>query len=140
MAIKYSPKAGQILMCDFQGFKAPEMVKNRPVLVLATRPNGHRLVSVTCLSTAVPTKVENYHLKLDTKHLPPDKFFRKKDTWVKGDMIYTVSFDRLDLIKLGKTAQGKRKYFVDRLEKNMMKKVYSCVLHGLDLGALGVHL
>ena len=139
VAIKYSPKAGQILMCDFHGFTAPEMIKNRPVLVLATRPNGHRLVSITCLSTASPTPIEKHHFKLDAKHLPKSKFFKEKDTWIKADMIYTVSFDRLELIRIGSN-QGKRIYFQDRLGRETMKKVYSCMLHGLNLGALSAHL
>ncbi len=139
MAIKYSPKVGQILMCDFNGFKAPEMVKNRPIIILSTRPNGHKLVSVTCLSTAVPTKEEQYHLKMDAKHLPRTKFFRDKETWLKGDMVYTVGFDRLNLIKVGMD-KGKRIYHLDRLSRDTMKGVYSCVLHGLNLGVLHQHL
>lgn len=126
-------------MCDFNGFKAPEMVKNRPVIIISTRPNGHKLATVTCLSTAVPTKNELYHLRIDAKHLPKTKFFNDKETWLKGDMVYTVSFERLDFIRLG-TNQGKRFYHLDRLGRNTMKEIYSCILHGLNLGDLHKHL
>jgi mRNA interferase MazF len=36
MPIKHFPRVGQILICDFSpSFKEPEMVKRRPVLVVA---------------------------------------------------------------------------------------------------------
>lgn len=126
-------------MCDFGGFKAPEMIKSRPVLVLNTRPNGHRLVTITCLSTTAPEKPQPHHMQLDDNHLPRHKFFRGGTTWVKGDMIYTLSFDRLSYVSLG-SDNGKRIYFQNRLGRETMKEVYSCVLHGLNLGALSQHL
>lgn len=68
--------------------------------------------------------------------------FQEKDTWVKGDMIYTVGFQRLSLIKLGKRdpQTGKRLYFKQKLGREQMREVYSCMLHGLGLGNLGQHL
>ena len=41
MAITFHPKPGQILMCDFTyGFREPEMIKNRPVIVLTPSMAG----------------------------------------------------------------------------------------------------
>ncbi|MDL5025630.1 type II toxin-antitoxin system PemK/MazF family toxin [Vibrio sp. TMPB1044] len=139
MTIRYSPKIGQILMCDFSGFKAPELIKNRPVLVINTRPNGHRLVSIVGLSTTPPKPPQPYHLKLDDNNLPRHRFFQGAPTWVKGDMLYTVSFDRLSYISLG-SEKGKRIYFQNRLGRETMRNVYSCTLHGLNLGFLAEHL
>ncbi|EPI2684581.1 type II toxin-antitoxin system PemK/MazF family toxin [Vibrio cholerae] len=138
LAIKYSPKVGQILMCDFSGFREPEMVKTRPVLVIGTRPNGHNLVTIVALSSTEPDKRQSYHLPLDDNHLPRHKFF-KGNTWVKGDMIYTLSFDRLSYVCLG-SENRKRMYFQNRLSREVMKEVYSCVLNGINLGALSQHL
>ncbi|WP_448212484.1 type II toxin-antitoxin system PemK/MazF family toxin [Colwellia sp. MEBiC06753] len=140
MGIKYSPKVGQILMCDFQGFKEPEMVKRRPVLVIGTRPTGHGLVTVACLSTKKPEIIQPYHLLLESCHFPPHKFFDGKENWLKADMIYTVSFERLDLIKIGTDAKGRRLYFNQRLGKETMIQVRSCILHGINLGFLGQYL
>ncbi|MFK5246002.1 type II toxin-antitoxin system PemK/MazF family toxin [Glaesserella parasuis] len=35
MALKYQPKEKAVVMCDFSGFIAPEMVKTRPVVVIS---------------------------------------------------------------------------------------------------------
>ena len=61
---------------------------------------------------------------------------------MKGDMIYTVGFHRLNLIRLGKRnpQTGKRLYFTQRLGRDQMNEVYKCMLHGLGLGDLGQHL
>ncbi|MEZ8719356.1 type II toxin-antitoxin system PemK/MazF family toxin [Vibrio splendidus] len=139
MAIKFSPKVGQILMCDFYGLRQPEMVKNRPVLVVGTKPDGHQLVTVVALSTVAPEKPQNYHMQLEDNQLPRNKFFSRGTTWVKADMIYTLSFERFNYVSLG-VDNGKRVYFKNRLGRESMKKVYSCVLHGLHLGNLSDHL
>ena len=47
MPLKFSPYPGSILRCDFQGFKEPEMVKPRPVIIISTRPE--RLNRRTCI-------------------------------------------------------------------------------------------
>lgn len=56
-------------------------------------------------------------------------------------MVYTVSFARLESIRLGKDkATGKRIYYANRLGRERMKEIYSCVLHGISLGSLAKHL
>lgn len=145
MAITVHPRVGQILVCDFsRGFKAPEMVKSRrPVIVLSSEMRGRpNLVTVVALSTEPPDPVMPYHMTLPRKALPQIGRFQEKDTWVKGDMIYTVGFHRLNLILLGKKdpATGKRVYFKDRLGRENMRRVYTCVLNGLNLGYLSDHL
>ena len=67
--------------------------------------------------------------------------FQGSDTWVKGDMVYSVGFHRLDRIQLGKRdANGKRQYFDASLGRPRMREVYTCILHGLNLGALAPHI
>lgn len=127
-------------MCDFQGFKAPEMVKRRPVLIVGTKPAGHRLATIVCLSTRKPEHEMPYHMKIDGHHFPDHKFFNGQENWLKGDMIYTVSFDRLDLIRVARKQDGKRAYFQNRLCRDTMKSVYTCVLEGLHIGGLSKHL
>jgi len=144
MAITFHPNAGTILLCDFsQGFKEPEMVKSkRPVLVvtppLVGRPN---LVTILALSTVKPDPIQDYHYLLPKKALPQLGNFQTKETWIKADMIYTVGFHRLDLIRLNKRdVNGKRQYFRQRLSREKMSEIYKCMLHGLHLGFLGEHL
>lgn len=144
MAITIHPKPGQMLLCDFSpGFKEPEMIKEkRPVIVLTGSIKGRsHLVTIVPLSTAAPTIPQSYHYKLPKLLLPQLSFFQEKDSWLKGDMLYTVGFHRLHLIRLGRRNQeGKRLYFTQRLESEQMTHIYHCVLHGLNLGRLSVHL
>lgn len=58
---------------------------------------------------------------------------------MKGDMIYTVGFHRLDLIRLRKKDKvtGKRLYFKQKLGRDQMREIYKCALHGINLGGLG---
>lgn len=144
MAITFHPKPGQILLCDFSpGFKEPEMVKSkRPVVVLTGaicgRPN---LVTIVPLSTVEPEPCRLYHYRIPKQSMPQVGKLQEQDSWLKGDMIYTVGFHRLNLILLGKKGSGgKRLYFTDRLGRDQMKLIYQCVLHGLNLGKLSPHL
>lgn len=131
-----------ILMCDFsKGFKEPELVKERPVIVIATGGRtGSKLVTVVGLSTTEPNPIRDYHCKIDNKKLPPTGLFLNKTNWIKGDMIYTVGFHRLSLIGIGRGTDGKRRYYMNKLGRDSMREVYSCVLHGLNLGSLTQHL
>ena len=145
MAIIFHPRPGQILQCDFSsGFREPEMVKSgRPVVVLTPPIQGReKLVTVAALSTEKPDPIMAYHYQIPKNSMPQLGRFQEKDTWLKGDMIYTVGFHRLDLIRLEKKDPntGKRIYFNRRLGRDQMKEIYSCVLHGLNMGSLSQHL
>ncbi|MBM3547893.1 MAG: type II toxin-antitoxin system PemK/MazF family toxin [Alphaproteobacteria bacterium] len=139
MPIDFHPKIGSILLCDFNsGFKEPEMVKRRPVLVISpaisTRP---KLCTVVSISTETPHKVLPFHHLLqvtlpDHWHLGPN--------WIKGDMIYAVGFHRLDLIRKGKDEFGKRVYYMDTVSDDQLKEIRKCVLSSMGLSALTKHL
>ena len=120
------------------------MVKNhRPVIVLSPPISGRsNLVTILALSTSCPSPIMPYHYKLPKASMPQLGRFQEKDTWVKADMIYTVGFHRLDLIRLGKrdVNTGKRLYFRQKLGREQMTEIYKCMLHGLNLGQLGKHL
>jgi len=120
------------------------MIKSgRPVIVLTPPIKGrNNLVTVISLSTKEPPTIMPYHYRIPKASMPQLGRFQKCDTWVKGDMIYTAGFHRLDLIKLGTKDRntGKRLYFKNALGRNQMSDIYKCVLHGLNLGHLGAHL
>lgn len=120
------------------------MVKNnRPVVVLTPPISGRaELVTVLALSTKMPKRIMPFHYKIPRNSMPQVGRFQENDTWVKGDMIYTVGFHRLDLIRLGKRDRqtGRRLYFKQRLGREQMREIYSCTLHGLNLGQLSQHL
>jgi uncharacterized protein YifN (PemK superfamily) len=141
MPIKEHPRTGAILLCDFNsGFRKPEMVKRRPVVVLspkiAARPG---LCTVVALSNTEPFPKLSFHCQIDIRPRLPDGF-NSDGVWVKGDMLNTVSFHRLDFIRVGKAESGKRLYYYDALGDAEMRKVRECVLSGLGLSTLTKHL
>ncbi|HGS7149104.1 TPA: type II toxin-antitoxin system PemK/MazF family toxin [Klebsiella variicola subsp. variicola] len=143
MPISYHPKPGQLMLCDFsQGFKEPEMIKSsRPVIILSGNIVGRaNLVTVVACSTVEPDVIRNYHYKLPARSMPKTKHFMGRDTWVKGDMVYTVAFHRLDAVCIGRGDGGKRIYYNDKLGREQMSEIYRCVLHGMGMSFLCQHV
>lgn len=145
MSLKYHPKKGQIVLCDFSsGFEAPEMVKaSRPVIVLCNQlPGRSDLVTIVACSTKVPTVLRDYHYQLPRASLPMLGKFQRDDTWVKGDMVYSVGLHRLSLIQLNSRhpTTGKRQYFQNCLGREQMRQIQCCILHGLQMGHLSDHV
>ncbi len=130
MAIQIHPDIGDILLCDFSQLKTlpPEMVKRRPVISLTPRRRPGRLCTVVPLSTTAPDSIQSWHCKLQ---LDLPKPYDSPEVWVKGDMLYTLSFDRFYLFRMGKDQTGKRIYTFPKLTPDQLKKVEFCVLKGL---------
>lgn len=106
----FYPKPGTVMICDFDtGFRPPEMVKKRPVVVISPRSRrGSPLCTVVPLSTVVPDPVEGFHHRMDPGSLPGN--LATKETWAKCDMVTTVALQRLDRVRIGPDAAGKRRY------------------------------
>jgi uncharacterized protein YifN (PemK superfamily) len=89
-----------VLICDFAGFQAPEMVKVRPVVVVSpnhlVRPG---LVTVVPLSTTPPHLIQTYHYRLEGSPIPGHVV---EEVWAKCDMICTVSVRRIDRVKVAR--------------------------------------
>ena len=124
-------------MCDFTvGFRPPEMVKVRPVVVIspriAARPG---LCTVVALSTTAPDPVMQYHCQVDIRPRLPD-WMQSDGVWVKGDMIQAVAFHRLDFIRVGKAQDGRRQYYYSTLNDANIKRIRKAVLSGLGLAQL----
>lgn len=140
MAIREHPEKGAILLCDFeQGFKEPEMVKQRPVIILSPKIQARPfLCTIVALSTLAPVPIMPYHKQINVFPALPYPF--KSKMWVKGDMLYSVGFHRLNFIRAGKDSTGKREYYYNILSSDQLKVIQSCVLHGLGLSLLTKHL
>jgi mRNA interferase MazF len=79
------------------------MVKPRCVIVLSPRIRTRaKLCTVVCLSSTAPNVKQQYHCQLDISPELPSPW-SSKGVWVKGDMIYSIGFHRLNLIRLQKT-------------------------------------
>lgn len=112
MPIQFIPKPGAVLLCNFgpdpsivppQGFACgpvsvpPEMIKERPVVVIAT-PTGFGLSVVVPLSTKMPPKALPCHHCIPAGSYP---FLDPNiDSWAKADLVQSVSFRRLDRLKV----------------------------------------
>ena len=141
MAIQFHPEQGTILLCDFKGFIEPEMLKRRPVVVISPRLR-HRgnLCTVLPMSTTEPRKIEAYHYRLHTIPTLPAPYTSAVH-WVKADMIYTVSFERLSLMTHGtKDAHGRRIYDQRVIDKADLLKIQAAMLHGIGLTSLTSYL
>ena len=135
--LKFHPEPGTILICDYStGFKKPEMIKRRPVLTISPRlKRRDGLVTVVPLSTTEPKPICDHHCKISIKPALPAPF-DSEEVWVKADMLATVGFGRLDLVRTGRDPFGKRKYLTRQLEPDQLRIVYQCVLNSIGLGRL----
>lgn len=127
------PQQGTILICEFSGFQEPEMTKRRPVVVvskpIASRPG---LCTVVALSTTEPKVLLPLHFRLDVDH-PLPRPYDSPYHWVKGDMIYALSFTRLSFPFLGKDNSGKRIYDIRQISPEQLKCVQACIMAGIGI-------
>jgi uncharacterized protein YifN (PemK superfamily) len=90
------------------------------------------LCTVIPLSTTRPDPVQSYHAEIKLPFaLPPP--YDAETQWVKGDMVNTVSFDRLNLIRLGKDQFGARRYLLTPVGPALLDVVQKCMLAGVSL-------
>jgi mRNA interferase MazF len=139
LGIKFHPKIGTILKCDFDsGFKVPEMVKRRPVVVVSPQiAQRASLCTVVAISTERPNIKLPYHYLLEVDLPPP---YEEGPNWIKGDMVYSVSFNRLDLFRSGRDGSGKRVYESPIVTQEQLREIRKCMLCALGLASLTKHL
>ena len=121
----FHPKTGQILICDFdRGFIPPEMVKRRPIVVISrTETHSRRLCTVVPLSTTAPKVLAPWHIALERDPLHRTK--TANAVWAKCDMIYTVSFDRLELPR--SNIQNHQAILTTRISRNDLHAIFNGV-------------
>lgn len=118
--LRFQPRLGQILVCDFKGLREPEMVKVRPVIVVSPKPRIQKgICTVVPMSRQKPNFVKPFHYKLPNKTIPGRT---GEESWAKCDMIYTVSLKRLDRLKCF------GKYIVPQLSASEISEIQKCLL------------
>ncbi|MGP9821349.1 type II toxin-antitoxin system PemK/MazF family toxin [Salinarimonas sp. NSM] len=127
--LQFQPRPGQVLVCHFGlGFRPPEMIKTRPVLVVSPkRRDSVKLCTVVPISSRAPEEVRPYHYRLPQGILPDSKY---AEAWIKGDMVATVGCHRLDRLKV-----GHRRYESPSVPDDVLREARRCVLH-----ATGMHV
>ncbi|POA46475.1 hypothetical protein C1893_20155 [Pseudomonas sp. MPR-ANC1] len=127
MPLRYQPREGSVLICDFRGHEVPEMVKVRPVVVMRKHRTNSLLVTVVPLSTTAPERLLDHHLEL-ASHLHG----ASPTCWAKCGMVATVSLSRLDRIK-SRDRQGKRVYLISHLATDEFYAIKTAVRRALGL-------
>ena len=115
MSINFHPNPGTMLVCDFHGMTAPEIVKTRPIIVISPRlRRGNGLCTVVPLSTTPPKFVMPWHCRLMFEGpLAPN--WRECIMWAKCDLLYSMRFERLD--RFYQVTDNKRKYYDRRVNE-----------------------
>ncbi len=129
MALTIHPKAGMVVACDFVGYKAPEIIKVRPVVIISpTHLSRPGLYTVVPLSTTPPDPVQPYHYKLIGSPFPHDK----SEVWAKCDLVASVSIERLDRIKI---SRGNYEVFYVSMEQVRKIRICAAISLGVDVTA-----
>ena len=121
-----------MLICDFSGFRAPEMVKSRPVVVFHRHPTNGQLVTIVPLSTSKPSPVLPYHYEF--RYNPMPHAMPWEIAWAKCDMVATVPTDRLSRFRL--KANGREEFVEPRISDDEFRSIQECVALGLGLSAV----
>jgi mRNA interferase MazF len=141
MPLQIHPQVGAVLVCDFDpGFREPEMVKRRPVIVVSPRLRRRDgLCTVVPLSTTPPNEEFPYHYRISFTPLLP-KPYDAAMHWVKADMLYTVGFHRLFPLRRGRDEIGRRQYDNRVIGGQELTAIRRCILYGLGMQSLTVAL
>jgi mRNA interferase MazF len=129
MPLTFHPGRGAIVICDYStGFRPPEMVKVRPVVIISPRRRSSQLVTVVPISSTPPSPVEPWHYQLPPGAYPP----ARGTVWVKADLVATVAIARLDRVKT-KGPAGQRIYQIYQLDPGVVSAIQSAVKVALAL-------
>lgn len=90
--IPFVPQEGSVLQCDFSvGFRAPEMTKLRPVIVVSSRAFNRYTCSVVPLSKTRPTNGRAVFVEVPVNVYP----FLPTTSFAKCEMVNTIHVGRL---------------------------------------------
>jgi len=98
MPLGFFPRAGQVFVCDFGSFEAPEMTKKRPVIVISPRlPYRSEIVTIVPISTTAPKHDLPFVVRLSQNYHPTEP--RDMPTWAKCDMVTNLALHRLRAVQ-----------------------------------------
>ncbi|MBY0508831.1 MAG: type II toxin-antitoxin system PemK/MazF family toxin [Rhodospirillaceae bacterium] len=130
MGLNFHPRPGQVYVCDFTGFKEPEMVKKRPVVVISPKlPYRSEIVAIVPISLTPPKHDLPFCFRLSKNYHPQEA--DDLPCWAKADMVVNVGTYRLAPFKI-----GRRTYAYPTLIPEDLEGVRRAVLCGLGLDKL----
>ena len=114
-------------MCSFSGFKVPEMVKVRPVVVVSPRlPRRSEIVAVVPISLTEPMPLMPYQIRLSKNYHPSEA--DDLPCWAIADLVMNIGIYRLESFKV-----GRRKWAAPQMTGDDLAAVREAVLHGLGM-------
>lgn len=124
-------------MCEFpDSFKAPEMVKTRPVVVVSPKlPGRYGLAAVVPISGTEPEPLCAHHCVIPARMLPRYMQATGGDRWAKCDMLYTLSLERLSPVQIkGRGPDGKRRYEYPGVDLTTLQAIRRAAAIALGIG------
>lgn len=133
MALRFQPQFGQVLICDFpKEFAPPEMIKRRPVVCVSPKVrNRFGIATVIPLSTTAPARKSAFNVEV-TLSQPISPAYPDLTCWAKCDMVYTLSWSRLNPPKVG-ACNGSHQYNFIVLPPGTMCEILTGVLVGMGV-------
>lgn len=97
MGLSFVPAPGSIVICDFEGYLRPEMVKKRRVVVVS--PVRVFKYATDATAIVVPLSEVEPFPALPWHHMiPAGRYAGLRTCWAKGDLVAHVGLVRLDRV------------------------------------------
>ncbi|RZI55565.1 MAG: hypothetical protein EOP37_27640 [Rubrivivax sp.] len=147
MASGFTPKVGQVLLCDFGQFAPaglscqgpsdfdrripPEMVKKRLVIVLNGRLSRQSCIVVPLSSSHDPFKMgAGVNVEIPVSAICPLNYFKPCVRWAKADCVHTVSKLRL---AMPRDAKGTVDWVIDLA---LTRRIQRAAVRALNAGSM----
>ena len=148
MAIRFEPKVGQILECNYGDYRSgseevaapchydfrlkPEMVKNRLVIVINGRIDSNACIVVPLSTTKDSGKLSRgWHVELSAALIAELPYFKQQTRWAKADLVAQVSRERLF-----KPRQAGRGCLDQTLAREVVEQVQRAIIRVMNAGSL----
>ncbi|WP_176509148.1 MULTISPECIES: type II toxin-antitoxin system PemK/MazF family toxin [Pseudomonas] len=148
MAIRFEPKVGQILECNYGDYRSgseevaapfhydfrlkPEMVKNRLAIVINGRIDSNACIVVPLSTTKDSGKLSRgWHVELSAALIAELPYFKQQTRWAKADLVAQVSRERLF-----KPRQAGRGCLDQTLAREVVEQVQRAIIRVMNAGSL----
>jgi uncharacterized protein YifN (PemK superfamily) len=97
VGLSFIPAPGSIVICNFEGYLRPEMVKKRRVVVVSPM-RAFKYVADATMIVVPLSEVEPQPLLPWHYGIPAGRYAGLRTCWAKGDLVAHVALQRVDRI------------------------------------------
>jgi uncharacterized protein YifN (PemK superfamily) len=125
--IQHNPHPGEVLYCNFEDLKPPEMTKSRKVIVLSPRSRDFAADTFMVVPVSKSFRPASSH---QCEFKPHSYFFfdEKEPVWAVCDMVTTVARRRLNGIRFN------NRNVKAQISAADLERVRRCVLAAMGMG------